>query len=273
MSSQAPVRRRTVPQIRAMKGEEPIVSLTAYDVITARTLDPHCDVLLVGDSLGMVVYGMSTTLGVTLDMMIAHGQAVVRGSARALVVIDMPFASYEQGPQQAFASASRVLAETGAQAVKLEGGVAMAETIRFLVARGIPVMAHVGMTPQAVNVLGGFMARGRSRDAWPAIEADAQAITEAGAFSVVIEAVAEPLARRITETIAIPTIGIGASPACDGQVLVTEDMLGFNDRVPGFVRRFGELGADMDRAAAAYAKAVRNRDFPAESETYAERDA
>ena len=273
MSSQVPVRRRSVPQIRAMKGGTPIVSLTAYDVITARLVDPYCELILVGDSLGNVVYGLPTTLGVTLDMMIAHGQAVVRGSSKAMVAIDLPFSSYEQSPQQAFSSAARVLAETGAQAVKLEGGVAMAQTIAFLVARGIPVLAHVGMTPQAVNVLGGFMARGRSRDAWPAIEADAAAVADAGAFAVVVEAVAEPLARRITQAISIPTIGIGASPACDGQVLVTPDMLGMNDRVPPFVRRFGELGADTDKAVAAYAEAVRKRDFPAESETYAERDA
>ncbi|MCB1473210.1 MAG: 3-methyl-2-oxobutanoate hydroxymethyltransferase, partial [Rhodobiaceae bacterium] len=224
MSSQSPVRRITVPALRARKGGEPIVALTAYDVATARLADPHVDLLLVGDSLGMVVYGMDTTLGVTLDMMAAHGAAVVRGSRRALVVIDMPFGSYEQGPAQAFASASRLLAQTGAQAVKLEGGVAMAETIAFLVRRGIPVCAHVGLTPQAVNVLGGFRVQGRDRSGWPIIEADARAVAEAGAFAVVVEGVAEPLARRLTEIVSIPTIGIGASAQCDGQILVTEDM-------------------------------------------------
>ena len=272
MSSQSPVRRITVPALRARKGGEPIVALTAYDVATARLADPHVDLLLVGDSLGMVVYGMDTTLGVTLDMMAAHGAAVVRGSQRALVVIDMPFGSYEQRPAQAFASASRLLAQTGAQAVKLEGGVAVAETIAFLVRRGIPVCAHVGLTPQAVNVLGGFRVQGRDRSGWPIIEADARAVAEAGAFAVVVEGVAEPLARRLTEIVSIPTIGIGASAQCDGQILVTEDMLGLTEHVPSFVRRFADAGSRFDGAFAAYAAAVRDRSFPALEETYAARE-
>lgn len=211
MSAQSPAKRLTVPALRARKGGEPIVSLTAYDVETARIADAHCDMLLVGDSLGMVVYGLPSTLPVTLDMMCAHGAAVVRGSSRAVVAVDMPYGTYEQSPEQAFASAARVLADSGAQAVKLEGGVAMAPTISFLVRRGIPVVAHIGLTPQAVNVLGGFKVQGREREGWAVIEADAAAVAEAGAFCVVIEGVAEPLARRITGQIDIPTIGIGAS--------------------------------------------------------------
>lgn len=246
------------------------MSLTAYDVETARIADAHCDMLLVGDSLGMVVYGLPSTLPVTLDMMCAHGAAVVRGSSRAVVAVDMPYGTYEQSPEQAFASAARVLADSGAQAVKLEGGVAMAPTISFLVRRGIPVVAHIGLTPQAVNVLGGFKVQGREREGWAVIEADAAAVAEAGAFCVVIEGVAEPLARRITGQIDIPTIGIGASAGCDGQILVTEDMLGLTPRAPRFVRRFASIGESMDAAFAAYAKAVRERSFPADSETYAE---
>ena len=272
MSVQKSATRLTVPALRARKGGVPIVSLTAYDVETARLADPHCDLLLVGDSLGMVVYGLPSTLAVTLDMMAAHGAAVVRGSSHAVVAIDMPFASYEQGPAQAFESAARLMAQTGAQAVKLEGGVAMAETVHFLVRRGIPVIGHVGLTPQAVNVLGGFRVQGRSRDGWPAIEADARAVAEAGAFSLVVEGVSEPLARRITGIVDIPTIGIGASAGCDGQILVTEDMLGLTPKAPKFVRRFAEVGAAMNAAFAAYATAVRDRTFPAEEETYAQKD-
>ncbi|MCB1477987.1 MAG: 3-methyl-2-oxobutanoate hydroxymethyltransferase [Tepidamorphaceae bacterium] len=270
MSVQKTAVRLTVPSLRARKDGDPIVSLTAYDVETARLADPHCDMLLVGDSLGMVVYGLPSTLAVTLDMMAAHGAAVVRGSSHAVVGIDMPFGSYEQGPGQAFESAAWLMAQTGAQAVKLEGGVAMAETIRFLVRRGIPVIGHVGLTPQAVNVLGGFRVQGRSRDGWPAIEADAKAVAEAGAFSIVVEGVSEPLARRLTEIVDVPTIGIGASAGCDGQILVTEDMLGLTAKAPKFVRRFAGIGKSMDEAFAAYAQAVRDRTFPALEETYAE---
>src|SRR5689334_15935789 len=220
MSAQAPQRRITAPDIRARKGGEPIVALTSYHAHTARILDQHCDVILVGDSLGMVMHGMESTLPVSLDMMILQGRAVMRGSKRALVVIDMPFGSYEASKEQAFMSAARVMKETGCGAIKVEGGRRMAETIAFLVERGVPVMGHIGLTPQSINTIGSFRAQGRDEADWGPIEADAKAVTDAGAFSVVIEAVAEPLARRITAAVAIPTIGIGGSVACDGQILV-----------------------------------------------------
>lgn len=263
MSASAPTSRRlTPPEILARKGREPLVVLTAYSAPIAKIADAHCDILLVGDSVGMVVHGLPSTLGVTLDMMILHGRAVVRGSSRALVVIDMPFGSYEEGPEQAFRNAARVIVETGAAAVKLEGGVHMAETIAFLVARGIPVMAHVGLTPQAVNTFGGYKVQGRAEDA-ARVHSDAEAATRAGAFSIVIEKVPDSLAREITEEIAIPTIGIGASAACDGQVLVVDDMLGlFTEFRPKFVKRFAELGKVADEAVAAYAAEVRARTFP-----------
>src|SRR4051794_39227739 len=223
MSVQTEIRRLTAPDIRARKGGEPIVMLTSYHAHTAALADKHCDVILVGDSLGMVMHGLETTVPVTLEMLILQGHAVMRGSKRALVVIDMPFGSYEASREQAFMSAARILKETGCGAVKLEGGRRMAETIAFLTERGVPVMAHVGLTPQAINALGSFRAQGRDEAEWAAFEDDALAVAQAGAFSVVLEAIAEPLARKLTETVAIPTIGIGASPACDGQVLVMED--------------------------------------------------
>jgi len=258
----------TVPALRAMKGT-PQVWLTAYTTPMAKLLDPHCDVLLVGDSLGMVVYGLPTTLAVTLDMMIAHGAAVVRGSQRAVVVVDMPFGSYQQSPQQAFANAARVLAETGAQAVKLEGGVEMAETIRFLTARGIPVCGHVGLMPQSVNVAGGFRATGRTHDEAAKVTADAAAVAAAGAFSIVLEGTLEPVAAAISAQLEIPTIGIGASAACDGQVLVIDDVLGtFNDFTPRFVKRYAALGVEISRAAGAYAADVRARRFPGVEHTF-----
>lgn len=256
-------RRQTAPGITARKGGDPIVVLTAYTAPMAKLLDSHVDVLLVGDSLGMVVYGFDSTLPVTLDMMIAHGAAVVRGSRKACVVVDMPFASYQESPQQAFRSAARVMAETGCQAVKLEGGLEMAETVAFLTARGIPVMGHVGLTPQAVNTLGGYRAVGRDDLAAERIAADARAIADAGAFSIVIEGTVEPLARRITEEIRTPTIGIGGSPACDGQVLVIDDLLGvYSEFTPKFVKRFAELGPVISDAAATYAAEVKSRQFP-----------
>jgi 3-methyl-2-oxobutanoate hydroxymethyltransferase len=269
VSVQAEIKRLTAPAIRARKNGTPIVMLTAYHAHTARIVDAHCDVILVGDSLGMVMHGFETTVPVTLDMMILQGHAVMRGSRQALVVIDMPFGSYEASKEQAFLSGARVMKETGCGAIKLEGGQRMAETIAFLVERGIPVMAHVGLTPQSVNALGGFKAQGRDEADWGPIEADARAVADAGAFSVVIEAVAEPLAARITKDIPIPTIGIGASPACDGQVLVLEDMLGLSTRVPKFVKRFGELGPSIDAAVASYAAEVRNRTFPGPDHVYA----
>ena len=271
MSVQADLRRLTAPDIRARKGGPPIVSLTSYHAHTARLVDQHCDVILVGDSLGMVMHGMESTLPVTLEMMILQGQAVMRGSRRALVVVDMPFGSYEEGRETAFRSAARILKETGCGAVKLEGGVRMAETIRFLVERGVPVMGHVGLTPQSILALGSFKAQGRDRADWPAILDDARAVAEAGAFSVVVEAVAEPLGRAITEAVPIPTIGIGASPACDGQILVLEDMLGLTPRAPKFVKRYGDIGPSIAKAVEDYAREVRERTFPAAEHTYPER--
>ncbi|PWC98338.1 3-methyl-2-oxobutanoate hydroxymethyltransferase [Azospirillum sp. TSO5] len=263
MSASNLTARHSVPALRARKGGEPIVCLTAYTAPVARLLDPHVDILLVGDSLGMVVYGLDSTLPVTLDMMIAHGAAVVRASERACVVVDLPFGSYQESKEAAFRASARVMAETGAQAVKLEGGLEMAETVAFLTARGIPVMGHVGLTPQSVNTLGGYKAVGRDAEAAERIAADARAITEAGAFTLVIEGTMEQLARRITEEVAIPTIGIGGSPACDGQVLVTDDMLGlFGAFQPKFVKRYANLGETVSEAAATYAAEVRSRAFP-----------
>src|SRR5690242_14571849 len=267
MSVQTDIRRLTAPDIRARKGGEPIVMLTAYHAHTAALADKHCDVILVGDSLGMVMHGMESTVPVTLDMMILQGHAVMRGSKRALVVIDMPFGSYEASREQAFMSAARILKKTGCGAVKLEGGRRMAETIAFLTERGVPVMAHVGLTPQSINALGSFRAQGRDEADWARIEDDALAVAQAGAFSVVIEAVAEPLARKLTQAVEIPTIGIGASAACDGQVLVMEDMLGLSPRVPKFVKRYGDLGPGIDKAIAAYAADVRSRAFPGPEHT------
>ena len=268
MSLQSERRRLTAPDIRARKGGDPIVSLTSYHAHTARLVDKYCDVILVGDSLGMVMHGLETTVPVTLDMMILQGLAVMRGSKRALVVVDMPFGSYEASKEQAFLSAARVMKETGCGAIKLEGGRRMAETIAFLVERGVPVMGHIGLTPQSINTIGSFRAQGRDEADWAPIEDDAQAVTQAGAFSVVIEAVAEPLARRITAAVPIPTIGIGGSAACDGQILVLEDMLGLSPRVPKFVKRYGELGPSIEAAVAAYATDVRARAFPGPEHVY-----
>lgn len=270
MSVQKTQQRLTVPSLMARKanGGDPIVCLTSYHAHTARLIDPYVDVLLVGDSLGMVMYGMESTLGVTLDMMIAHGAAVMRGSAQALVVVDMPFGSYEESPEVAFRNAALVLKETGCQAVKLEGGQRMADTIHYLHERGIPVMGHIGLTPQSLNVMGGFKTQGRTQDQWAELEADAAAVSAAGAFSVVLEGMAAPLADKITAEIDIPTIGIGASAQCDGQILVTEDMLGLSPSVPRFVKEFAELGAHIAGAAEAYADEVRKRNFPAEEHTY-----
>jgi 3-methyl-2-oxobutanoate hydroxymethyltransferase len=268
VSAQDEIKRLTAPDILARKRGEPIVCLTSYHAHTARLVDKYCDVILVGDSLGMVMHGFETTVPVTLDMMILQGHAVMRGSKHALVVIDMPFGSYEQSKEQAFASCARVMKETGCGAIKLEGGRRMAETIAFLAERGVPVMGHVGLTPQSINTIGSFRAQGRDEADWAPIEADAKAVADAGAFSIVLEAVAEPLGRKITEQVAIPTIGIGASPACDGQILVLEDMLGLSPRVPKFVRRYGELGPGIEAAISAYAKDVRSRAFPGPEHVY-----
>lgn len=273
----APMKRLTVPGILKRKAEiaggaPPLVMLTAYTVRTAQLLDPHCDLLLVGDSLGQVIYGLPSTVPVTLEMMAAHGAAVVRGSWHAVVIIDMPFGSYEASPEQAFASAARLLKETGAAGVKLEGGAAMAPTVRFLVERGIPVIGHVGLTPQAVNLLGGYGARGRGADEARKIVADACTIADAGAFALVIEGVVEPIALEITRLVACPTIGIGASAGCDGQVLVTEDMLGMFERTPRFVKRYDDLASRISAAVESYAAEVKARTFPGAEQVYKPRD-
>ncbi len=269
-----PVRgkRTTVPAIRARKvgftTADPIVMLTAYTMRMAQLLDPHCDLLLVGDSLGQVIYGLPSTVPVTLEMMCNHGAAVVRGSWHALVAVDMPFGSYEGSPEQAFASAARIMKETGCAAVKLEGGEAMAATIDFLSKRGVPVIGHVGLTPQAVNQLGGYGARGRSDTEAAHILADARAVADAGAFCIVAEGIVEPIAEELTDALAIPVIGIGASARCDGQVLVTEDMLGLFERTPRFVKRYDDLAARVTAAAATYADEVKTRAFPTPDQTY-----
>ena len=268
MSVQTETKRVTVPEIRARKGREPVVCLTCYHAHTARLLDSHVDLMLVGDSLGNVMHGLETTIPVTLDMMIVAGKAVMRGSHHALVVVDMPFGSYEESPQIAFRNAVQVMKETGCQAVKLEGGTRIAETVHYLSERGIPVMSHIGLTPQMFNVMGGFKTQGRSEAEWPAIEADAKAVAEAGAFSVVLEGMAEALATKITRQIAIPTIGIGASAECDGQILVMEDMLGLNPNPPKFVRQYATLGPAIETAVKAYAADVRARAFPGKENVY-----
>lgn len=269
MSRHADVTRITAPAIHARKGGDPIVCLTAYTAPIAQILDPHCDLLLVGDSLGMVIHGLPNTVGVTLDMMIMHGQAVMRGSQRAMVVVDMPFGSYEASPELAYANAARVMKETGAQAVKVESGPSIAATISFLVDRGIPVMGHVGLRPQAVNIDGKFRAKGRSQEERDRVLSEARAADEAGAFAIVVEGVDETLAPEITAAVRAPTIGIGASAQCDGQILVTDDLLGIFDWTPKFVRRYANLKGVIDQAAAGYASDVRARRFPAAAETYA----
>jgi 3-methyl-2-oxobutanoate hydroxymethyltransferase len=262
------VRRLSALDVSARKRGEPLVCLTAYTAPIAGLLDPVCDVLLVGDSVGMVVHGLPNTLGVTLEMMILHAQAVVRGSRRAMVVVDLPFGTYEAGPETAFANAVRVLKETGAGGVKLESGPEVAETIAYLTRRGVPVMGHVGLRPQAVLAQGGFKAKGRSPEERALVMKEAADAAAAGAFALVVEGVAEDLAREVTEAVEIPTIGIGASAACDGQILVTDDMLGLFDWTPRFVRRYADLRALVSEAVAGYAADVRSRRFPAEAETY-----
>ena len=268
MSDEFAFKRVTAPDIAKRKGGAPIVALTAYHAHTARIIDPYVDMLLVGDLLGMVMHGYETTVPVPLELMIMHAQAVVRGSTRALVVVDMPFGSYEESPTVAFRNAARVLKETGCGAIKIEGGAHMAETIRYLTDRGIPVMSHIGMTPQAVNMIGSFKPRGRFRSEWAAFEEDARAVAEAGAFAVVLEALAELLAARITKQISIPTIGIGASAECDGQILVLEDMLGLSPRVPKFVKEYAQIGEAIENAVKSYANEVRARVFPSDAYTY-----
>ena len=262
------VRRVTAPDIAARKGGEPVVCLTAYTAPVAEILDDVCDLLLVGDSVGMVLHGLPNTVGVTMEMMILHGQAVMRASRRAMVVVDMPFGSYEGAKETAYANAVRILKETGAQAVKVESGPTVPETIAYLVRRGVPVMGHVGLRPQSINVDGAFRAKGRTEDERARVVAEAEATADAGAFCVVVEGVAEALAREITQAIDVPTIGIGASAGCDGQILVTDDMLGLFDWTPKFVRRYADLRGEIGRAVRAYADDVRARRFPAAAETY-----
>jgi 3-methyl-2-oxobutanoate hydroxymethyltransferase len=270
--SPVPGKRMTVPSLRGRKKdgrtEQPIVMLTAYTMRYAQLLDPHCDMLLVGDSLGQVIYGLPSTIPVTLEMMCAHGAAVVRGSWHALVAVDMPFGSYEGSPEQAFASAARIMKESGCAAVKLEGGEAMAATIEYLTHRGIPVIGHVGLTPQAVNILGGYGARGKSDAEAEKIVRDAKAVADAGAFCIVVEGVMEEIATAVSKQVAVPIIGIGASADCDGQVLVTEDMLGLFERTPRFVKRYADLASEIGEAAAKYAAEVRDRSFPTDEQTY-----
>ncbi len=268
MSTQSPVRRTTVPQIRARKGGAPIVSLTSYHAHTAAIVDKHADFILVGDSLGMVMHGMESTIGVPLDLMIMHGRAVVRGTQRALIVVDMPFGTYEESPNVAFRNAAQGMKETQCGAVKLEGGARMAETIRFLTERGIPVMGHIGLTPQSSHVMGGFKTQGREEESWQSHIDDARAVAEAGAFALVVEGVVEPLADKITAAVDIPTIGIGASVNCDGQILVLEDMLGLNPWVPKFVKKYGDLGPAIEHAVSDYAEEVRARSFPGKDHVY-----
>ena len=268
MSKQVVSRRVTVPDIRALKGRQKIVSLTAYTAPVAALLDPHVDFLLVGDSLGMVVHGLPTPTAVTLEMMILHGQAVVRGSSHALIVVDLPFGSFEGSPEQAFAASVRVMKETGCQAVKIEAGEALAGTMAFLVQRGVPVMGHVGLRPQAVHIDGGFKAKGRNDDERGRVIAEARAADEAGCFAIVLEGVSEELAAEITRTVGAPTIGIGASPHCDGQILVTDDMLGVFEWTPKFVRRYADLRGSITDAVSRYAADVRAVTFPGDAEVY-----
>ena len=258
-----------VEEIRARKGGVPLVCLTAYTTPVARLLDPHCELLLVGDSLAMVVYGLETTRGVTLETMVAHGQAVMRGSSRACVIIDMPFGTYEESPDQAVESARRIVDESGCQGVKLEGGVDFAETVAAIVAEGIPVFGHIGLLPQKVERRGGFRIQGKDDEGARGVLADAEAISAAGVFAMVVEGTVEPVAREVTERVAVPTVGIGASPACDGQILVTDDMLGlFSDFIPKFVKRYAELGDATTAAVRAYAEDVRARRFPTDDHVY-----
>ena len=269
MSVQTRQKRLTPSSIKALKGVRPIVTLTAYTAPIAKLLDPHCDLLLVGDSLGMVLYGLESTVGVTMEMMIAHGQATMRGSQNACVTVDMPFGSYQESKEQAYRNAARLLKETGCSSVKLEGGEEMAETVAFLTSRGIPVMGHVGLMPQSLNTTGGYRSLGRSDAEADKIRRDAKAIDDAGAFSMVIEGTIEPVAREISAMVKAPTIGIGASPACDGQVLVSDDMLGlFTDFKPRFVKHFANLAPLISKAAEDYATEVKARTFPADEHTF-----
>jgi 3-methyl-2-oxobutanoate hydroxymethyltransferase len=269
MSTQSHQKRLTPRDIIALKGRQPIVSLTAYTTPMARLLDAHCDLLLVGDSLGMVLYGLDSIVAVTMEMMIAHGQAVLRGVKRACVIVDMPFGSYQESKEQAFRNAARLMKETGCDGIKLEGGTEMAETVQFLTQRGVPVLGHVGLMPQQVNTSGGYRSKGHTDAEAQTIRRDAKAIADAGAFAIVVEGTVEPLAREISQNLTIPTIGIGASPACDGQILVSDDMLGlFNDFKPRFVKHYAELASVIASAVETYAAEVKARSFPGAEHTF-----
>ena len=261
-------KRLTAVDISKRKDGRKVVAQVAYHSSVSTIIDPHCDFILVGDSLGMNLLGMETTVPVTVEAMIQQGQAVVRATRNALIVVDLPFGSYEESPEQAFRNAARIMKETTAGAVKLEGGAHMAETVAFLVRRGIPVMGHIGLTPQAVNAMGGFRVQGKSDGSEELLMADATAISDSGAFAIVIEGVIEPIARKITEQVPVVTIGIGGSPACDGQILLFDDLMGINDWVPKFVRKFANLRKEIDSAAVAYREAVLNGSFPNADETY-----
>lgn len=263
--------RKTIHDIAARKGQssQPLVCLTAYTAPVAKALDPHCDLLLVGDSVAMVLYGEPSTLQADLDMMIRHGRAVVNATQKAMVVVDMPFGSYQESKEVAFRNAARILKETGAASVKLEGGAEMAETISYLSQRGIPVVGHIGLQPQSVNTMGGYKAQGRNEDSAQKILNDAKEVAKAGAFAIVVEGVAESLGVEITRAVNVPTIGIGASAQCDGQILVAEDMLGMTTgQKPKFVKTYADLAALMDSAAGEYAREVRARSFPQAGNVY-----
>lgn len=269
MSTHTAVRRTTVPQIRASKGKGRIVSLTAYTSLMAELMDDFVDLIVVGDSTGMVAYGMESTLQVTLDMMINHGKAVIRGSTRACVVVDMPFSTYQETPQQAYRHAARIIAETGAQAVKLEGGTELLDTVDFLTQRGIPVMPHVGLMPQHVQAMGGFKFQARTLEEIDELVRLAKEFEKRNAFCLLIEGTSEAAARAVTQAVGIPTVGIGASPECDGQVLVTEDMLGiFSDYKPRFVKHYADLRSNMRIAFEQYRDEVRSGAFPSMSHCF-----
>lgn len=264
--------RKTINDIAARKGQnsQPLVCLTAYTAPVAKALDQHCDILLVGDSVAMVLYGEPSTLQADIEMMVRHGRAVVNATQKALVVVDMPFGSYQESKEVAFRNAARILKETGAASVKIEGGAEMADTITYLSQRGIPVVGHVGLQPQSVNTMGGYKAQGRSEDSAQKILNDAKAVANAGAFAIVVEGVAESLGVEITRAVSVPTIGIGASAQCDGQILVAEDMLGMTTgQKPKFVKSYADLAALMGTAAAEYAREVRARTFPQSGNVYA----
>ncbi len=261
--------RKTIKEISKLKANnEKISVLTCYTANYAKILDNYCDILLVGDSLGMVLYGYPSTLQVSLDMMINHGKAVVNSSKNSLVVVDMPFATYQESKEQAFRNAAKILQETNCGAVKLEGGSEMVETIKFLTERGIPVMAHIGLKPQHFNQYGGYNIQGKDKNSENSIIADIEKINNSGAFSVVIEGVKKSLADKICKISKIPVIGIGASENCDGQVLVTEDMLGFFDETPKFVKKYSNIKEVISNAVKKYSSEVKSQKFPTKENLY-----